>query len=146
VVEKGGGGGTNDLETGVIVDNESVVELVVSTRDKDREDKERDKKIAKLDLELRAFQRKLKGIAPDKQVDKDKIKIKMMEITDKMQDLRDEKMDDQKFWGMLAMDDDDDAFDYGRDILKDGTYENHIKLPYEQLPLFTQADWFEGSI
>ena len=94
VVEKGGGGGTNDLETGVIVDNESVVELVVSTRDKDREDKERDKKIAKLDLELRAFQRKLKGIAPDKQVDKDKIKIKMMEITDKMQDLRDEKMDD----------------------------------------------------
>lgn len=146
MVEKGGGGGTNDLETGVIVDNESVVELVVSTRDKDREDKERDKKIAKLDLELRAFQRKLKGIAPDKQVDKDKIKIKMMEITDKMQDLRDEKMDDQKFWGMLAMDDDDDAFDYGRDILKDGTYENHIKLPYEQLPLFTQADWFEGSI
>ena len=131
MVEKGGGGGTNDLETGVIVDNESVVELVVSTRDKDREDKERDKKIAKLDLELRAFQRKLKGIAPDKQVDKDKIKIKMMEITDKMQDLRDEKMDDQKFWGMLAMDDDDDAFDYGRDILKDGTYENHIKLPYE---------------
>ena len=146
MVEKGGGGGTNDLETGVIVDNESVVELVVSTRDKDREDKERDKKIAKLDLELRAFQRKLKGIAPDKQVDKDKIKIKMMEITDKMQDLRDEKMDDQKFWGMLAMDDDYDAFDYGRDILKDGTYENHIKLPYEQLPLFTQADWFEGSI
>ena len=88
MVEKGGGGGTNDLETGVIVDNESVVELVVSTRDKDREDKERDKKIAKLDLELRAFQRKLKGIAPDKQVDKDKIKIKMMEITDKKQELK----------------------------------------------------------
>ena len=70
----------------------------------------------------------------------------MMEITDKMADLRDEKMDDAKFWGMLALNDDDDAFDYGRDILKDGTYENQIKLPYEQLPLFTQADWFEGSI
>lgn len=55
VVEKGGGGGTNDLETGVIVDTESVVELVVSTRDKDREDRERDKKINRLDQELRAF-------------------------------------------------------------------------------------------
>ena len=49
VVEKGGGGGTNDLETGVIVDTDSVVELVVSTRDKDREDKERDGKISLLD-------------------------------------------------------------------------------------------------
>jgi hypothetical protein len=50
----------------------------------------------------------------------------MMGITDKMADLRDEKMDDAKFWGMLALADDDTAFDYGRDILKDGTYENHI--------------------
>ena len=54
VVEKGGGG-TNDLETGVIVGNESIEEIVVTIRDKEKEDKEREKKIARLDAELRAF-------------------------------------------------------------------------------------------
>jgi disulfide oxidoreductase YuzD len=81
--------------------------------------------------------RKIKSQAPDDQVSKDKLRIKMMDITEKMEDLMDEAMNDEKFWGMAALDDDVVAFDYGRDILKEGTYETLIKLPYQQLPLFT---------
>jgi hypothetical protein len=40
---------------------------------------------------------------------------------------------------------DEEAFDYGRDFLKEGTYEAQISLPYQQLPLFTAADWYKGS-
>lgn len=69
----------------------------------------------------------------------------MMDVTDSIVALNDEKMDEARFWGMLALNDDDDAFDYGRDILKDVTYDTKITLPYEQFPLFTQGDWFEGA-
>lgn len=61
----------------------------------------------------------------------------MMDFTEKMEDLMDEAMDDDKFWGMAALDDDVVAFDYGRDVLKEGTYETIMQLPYQQLPLFT---------
>lgn len=54
-------------------------------------------------------------------------------------------MTDSKFWGMLALQD-DEAFDYGRDFLKEGTYEGQISLPYEQLPLFLGAEWHKGSV
>ena len=54
----------------------------------------------------------------------------MMELSDEIEGLKEEDMTDSKFWGMLAMND-DEAFDYGRDSLKEGTYENQISLPYE---------------
>jgi hypothetical protein len=54
----------------------------------------------------------------------------MMSITEKMEDLMEEAMTEEKFWGMAALDDDVIAFDYGRDILKEGTYETIIRLPY----------------
>ena len=40
-------------------------------------------------------------------------------------------MTEERFWGMLALDDDVVAFDYGRDILKDKEMEDTITLPYE---------------
>lgn len=86
--------------------------------------------------------KKLKTLTEKK--DKDKVKLKMMEITDEMDNLRNENMTEAKFWGMLALND-EAAFDYGRDILKEGTYETVIKLPYEQFPLFIKADWYRES-
>ena len=62
-----------------------------------------------------------------------------------MENLQEEEMTEQKFWGALALDDDEPGFDYGRDILKEGTFETIMKLPYQQLPLFTKSDWFENS-
>ena len=50
-------------------------------------------------------------------------------------------MTELKFWGFLALDDDDGGFDYGREILKDAVYETRMELPYDQLPLFTSNDW-----
>jgi hypothetical protein len=38
-------------------------------------------------------------------------------------------MTEEKFWGLLALND-EEVFDYGRDILKEGTYETTMKLPY----------------
>ena len=53
-------------------------------------------------------------------------------------------MTEEKFWGMLALNE-EEAFDYGRDILKDGIYETKITLPYQQFPLFVMSDWFKQS-
>ena len=47
---------------------------------------------------------------------------------------------------MAALNDDDDAFDYGRDILKEVTYETLIILPYYQFPLFTKTNWHRDPI
>ena len=69
----------------------------------------------------------------------------MMHITDDMEALRQEEMTEQRFWGMQALDE-DDAFDYGRDVLKEGTYETIIKYPYKQIPLFTETYWYKGSV
>ena len=80
----------------------------------------RQKQIDALNEELTAFKKKLKTI--DDQVSKDKVRFKMMEITDEIEALRNENMDEDKFWGMLALND-EVQFDYGRNILKEGTYE-----------------------
>ena len=69
---------------------------------------------------MTAFKKKLKTL--DDQVSKDKVRFKMMEITDEIEALRNENMDEEKFWGMLALND-EVQFDYGRNILKEGTYE-----------------------
>ena len=113
--------------------------------DKTKEDKVRQNKILENEAMRKAFLKKLKTLPQDDKIKKDKVKIKMMEITDEMDALREENMTEQKFWGMLALDDDEE-FDYGRDTLKEGTYETVMTLPYDQFPLFTQSDWFADSI
>jgi len=35
--------------------------------------------------------------------------------------------------------------DYGRDILKEGTFETTMRLPYKQWPLFTKQSWHKGE-
>ena len=39
-----------------------------------------------------------------------------MEINEEIDDLNDQEMTEEKFWGMMA-DDDEEEFDYGRDVL-----------------------------
>jgi predicted nucleic acid-binding Zn-ribbon protein len=108
------------LETGVIVETEHIDIIQKSERDKKKEEKVTQKQIDALNEELTAFKKKLKTL--DDQVSKDKVRFKMMEITDEIEALRSENMDEEKFWGMLALND-DVQFDYGRAILKEGTYE-----------------------
>ena len=43
-----------------------------------------------------------------------------MNISDAIEFLRDEAMTEEKFWGMLAMGDDDEVLDFGRDYCKEG--------------------------
>jgi len=69
--------------------------------------------------------------------DKAKITIRLMDVKDEMERLMDEAMNEDKFWGMMALDD-TVAFDYGRDILKEGTFETTMRLPYKRWPLFIQ--------
>ena len=141
--------GIKDFEMGVILDMKDIDTVFVTENNKLLEDKVRNKKIANLDLELRAFAKKLKsmkGQSEEIKRNKDKIKIKMMYISDDMESLREEKMNEEKFWGMAALNDDDDAFDYGRDILKEVNYEALISLPYYQFPLFTKTNWHRDPI
>jgi len=41
-----------------------------------------------------------------------------------------EEMDEEKFWGLFATDENAPAFDYGRDVLKETVYEAQMRLPY----------------
>ena len=54
----------------------------------------------------------------------------MVDVRDNMEDLMEEAMDEDKFWGMMALDD-DAGVEYGRDILKEGTFETTMRLPYK---------------
>jgi predicted nucleic acid-binding Zn-ribbon protein len=108
------------LDTGVIVETEHIDLIQTSERGKKKEEKVRQKQIDALNEELTAFKKKLKTL--DDQVSKDKVRFKMMEITEEIEALRSENMDEEKFWGMLALND-EVQFDYGRNILKEGTYE-----------------------
>ena len=51
------------------------------------------------------------------------IKMRMMEINNEIDDLNDEIMTDEKFWGLAGLGDEDDDFDYGRDVLREVTYD-----------------------
>jgi hypothetical protein len=67
--------------------------------------------------------------------------MKMMEINDEVDELNGEEVTEEKLWGGNAVDD-DDAFDYGRDVIKEGTLESKLRLPYKTMPLFTNPEWY----
>ena len=54
-----------------------------------------------------------------------------MEVNEEIDDLNDQEMTEEKLWGMLLADDDEEEFDYGWDDLKEGLYETYCKLPYK---------------
>ena len=105
-------------------------------------------KIEELDLDMKAYQRKLAKYAEDTEENQDnktKIRLAMCRLSESIDDLKDEGMTEDKFWGLMALND-DEAFDYGRDTIKDGTHETRVKLPYMQLPLFTPVDWYPSPL
>jgi len=77
--------------------------------------------------------------------------MKIMEIKEELEDIDREIVTKEKFWGIGGADfDDDDAFDYGRDVLREGTFEkymvDHELLRYEKLSLYTKPKWSFYSI
>ena len=70
-----------------------------------------------------------------------KLRIAIVEESEKQQDIRDEDMTEEKFWGAFAPDENAPVFDYGRDVLKENVYEVSMKLPYTHFPLFTKQSW-----
>lgn len=124
------------------------MEIVVTKKHKKREERYRQREIQDLDADIKAYQRKLSKYTedtPEVQDKKTKIRVRMCEVTREIDDLKDEAMTEDKFWGLMALND-DEAFDYGRDTIKDGMYETKITLPYTQLPLFTAVDWYPSPI
>ena len=53
-------------------------------------------------------------------------------------------MTEENFWGMFAGDEDEVPLDFGRDFCKEGQYEKEMTLPFDQIPLFLNADWHES--
>ena len=51
-------------------------------------------------------------------------------------------MTEQKFWGLAGIGDNEE-FDYGRDVIRDGEYDRMLILPYREMPLFLKAEWFQ---
>jgi len=119
----------NVLDTGIIIDSEYIEEIVVTKKDKKVEDFIRKRSIDFKEQEMREYMRKIIKMTESDKKNKDKIKVHMMDIRDSMEYLQQEQMTEQKFWGLLSLND-EEVFDYGRDILKEGTYESQLKLPY----------------
>jgi hypothetical protein len=70
---------------------------------------------------------------------KDEKKAEMMQIREKLNELAEEKMTEDKFWGYVM--DDREDYEYGRDVLREGTYENHLRTPYSEFPLLATS-WY----
>jgi hypothetical protein len=47
-------------------------------------------------------------------------------------------MNEDKFWGYI-LNEEQGEFQYGREVVRDGTYESQLKLPYHQFPLFSSS-------
>lgn len=118
--KKGGGGGP--VESGVVIDPDLNINIPVTEKTKASEDKERQQKIKEHESHIKALLRKVKTFDAEHQLEKDKLRCKISDVTEEMEDLMEENMTEDKFWGMLAMND-DVAFDYGRDTLKENIYE-----------------------
>lgn len=71
---------------------------------------------------------------------KEEKKNEILRLKNQLQELEDEKMNENKFWGYQI--EVGDQFEYGRDVLKEGTYEDHLDLPYQSFPLFTNPGWY----
>ena len=69
----------------------------------------------------------------------------MLKKQEEIEELENEEMTPQKFWGMIGAGDDEDDFDYGRDFLKGqgASFDKMLKLPYEEIRLFLKPDWFK---
>lgn len=67
--------------------------------------------------------------------------MKIMELQDQIANMEEEKMTEQKFWGMAGINEDEE-FDYGRDVVRDGSYDRQLIQPYREMALFTNAEWF----
>lgn len=70
---------------------------------------------------------------------KEEKKNEMLSIRNRINELTDEKMSENKFWGYAL--DVGDGFEYGRDVMKEGNYESCLALPYVEFPMFT-TPWF----
>jgi hypothetical protein len=133
------------LDTGIVIDKTAIEEFVVTKKHKKSEDSERKTKIEFQEMELKEYMKKMVRMPESDKKKKDKIKLHMLDIRDNMEYLQQEQMTEQKFWGLLSLNEDEE-FDYGRDILKENTYDQVITLPYTQFPLFTKTDWFKDAI
>ena len=143
-----GGNQNDDLETGVIVDAGKVVELPVGAGHKKQEQRERTKRTDELGAQLKAYQRRLLDMDEEAVDARLVIKMRMLEINNEIDDLAEEEMTEEKFWGLAGLGDEDDDFDYGRDVLREQNYDWHLRnvepiaVPYAEIPLFLPPDWF----
>jgi hypothetical protein len=72
---------------------------------------------------LKAYQNRLSEI-PEEDIDPQRfLKMKMMGLNQEEEELNSENMTVEKFWGQGSLSDEEEDFDYGRDILKELTYE-----------------------
>ena len=111
------------METGIIIHEDNphgLDDLTVLAPHKKRENKLRKQILEEKEELLKAYFVKLNTLTEKKQ--KDTIKCHMMDIRDEIDYIQSEVMTEEKFWGLLALKP-DDGFDYGRDILKEGTFE-----------------------
>lgn len=138
------GGKPTPAMIGIVLDADADDQILVTKKEKKSEDKLRQQRMLDLDANIRKLQKKMRDYKDD-HLKSTKIRIGIMELSEQVEDLKNEGMTEEKFWGLMALND-DEAFDYGRDTIKDGVYESRMELPYDQIPLFTEADWYRTSI
>ena len=139
----------------------NIEEISVTKKHKKRENNARDRRVKELQAELRQLNRRLekereKASGPlkinmseeDFNRRKDVLQMKIFDAQEEIEHLDDQKMTDQKFWGLkgaLADEDAMNSFDYGREILRASDYDRVLEkksLPYEVFPLFLRTEWY----
>ena len=123
------------------IDPALIREINCTMFEKELEFAERNKKKDKLNTKLDKVMLQMETTTNPKR--KELMKNEAMVIRNGLDDLEAEEMNENKFWGyQLEV---DDGFQYGRDIIKEGTYENHLQLPYYNIPLLTLPNVFGGK-
>jgi hypothetical protein len=135
--------GRTHMDMGIICNPTHEYKIEVNKGDKENEEKDRERNKESLREEIQEFTVKLNSLSDDQIDDKRIIQMKIMELQEEMTNLDDEKMTEMKFWGAAGLNEDDE-FDYGRDVVRDGSYEKMLILPYREMPLFTNAEWFQS--
>lgn len=126
VMGKGGDEKTqnDDLKTGIVLGTgkELVEEIVVMSFHKEQEARERTRRIEELKHEMVEFQTKINevknGDDEEAAYEKRVFQMRMLELQDEIDELMNEVMTPDRFWGN-AVNDEEEEFEYGRDVLKE---------------------------
>lgn len=128
---------------GVQIDLNKIVVIEATPEDKEAEEAERQGKIEKLEHRVQKLELRVQD---EKKERAERMKAQIAEMREQIQLLDEERMTEQKLWGYnYDANDDDQGNTFGRKVLKEGTMEQQLRLPFRTYPLFINPQGWQGG-